>query len=436
MTDPYVLAAICTGLLFGLILMQVPVGGAMLAAGLVGISVHQDAHTALIVLVNETTGMLTSLDLATIPLFLIMGALLSAAGYSKDIYDAIAALVGHRRGGLSYATIGGCAVFGSVCGSSTATVATFTKAALPEMLARGYSPAIASGSIAAGGALKSLIPPSTAMILYAVATNTFVIDLFRAALLPMLITIALNMIAIAIAAHLVPKAFPVALPRTFSQRRAALANAVPVLALLLLVFGGLYGGVFTVNEAASVAAVLALLLCVVRRRLTWRSLLEGLCTAAEATAMIYIIMLGATIFGYFLGVVRVPELASSFVGSLDVPPLLIIALLLLFYLVLGAIFDEIAAMLITLPFVLPIVVGLGYDPIWWGIINLIIIELGMIVPPIGIAVFIIHGMMPSISLRVIYGGVMPFVVADLFALAVLTLFPVLSLIGVKILGGG
>jgi C4-dicarboxylate transporter DctM subunit len=413
--------------LFSLILLQVPIGFSMIIVGIVGYALQAGWAPALTLLASEPSGLLASVDLATVPLFLLMGTFASAAGFSADIYNAAASFLGHRRGGLAYATIGGCAAFGAVCGSSTATAATFAKAALPEMLKRGYSTAFSTGTIAAGGTLKSLIPPSIVMILYCIVAKTFIFDLFIAAVIPALLAIALNLVCIAIQVRLQPGIAPVSAAVPWPERMVALKRAAPVLGLLLSVFAGLYSGVFTVNEAASVAAVLSLVFALARGRMQWKNVLTGLRESASATAMIYIIIIGASVFTYFITLARVPEALIALIGSLHMPPAGIIFALLVAYLILGSVFDEIAAMLITLPFVLPIIEQLGYDTLWWGIINVVVIEVGMIHPPMGIIVFVIHSLVPGIPMRTMYRGVMPFVVADLILLALLALFPVISL---------
>ncbi|HEY5899406.1 MAG TPA: TRAP transporter large permease, partial [Burkholderiales bacterium] len=382
---------------------------------------------ALTVLSTEPANVLSNVDLATVPLFLLMGTFATTAGFSTDIYNAVAALFGHRKGGLAYATIGGCAAFGVVCGSSTATAATFAKVALPEMLKRGYSPAFSTGTIAAGGTLKSLIPPSIVMILYCIVAKTFIFDLFLAAVIPALLAIALNLLAIAIVVRLSPASAPVTPRVPWAERWLALRHAAPVLILMVGVFGGLYSGIFTVNEAASVAAVLSFLFALLRGRLTWPNLLQGLRESASATAMLYVILIGAFVFTYFITIAKIPEALVVAIEGLPLPPLAIIFVLLVGYLVLGAVFDEISAMLITLPFVLPVIVKLGYDPVWWGVINVVVIELGMIIPPIGVIVFILHGLAPNIPMRTIYKGVAPFIFADLLLLSLLAIFPAIAL---------
>ncbi|HWI38475.1 MAG TPA: TRAP transporter large permease [Burkholderiales bacterium] len=413
--------------LFLLILARVPIGFAMIIVGVVGVALQSSWTPALTLLASEPASVLSNVDLATVPLFLLMGTFATVAGFSADIYNAVAAVFGHRRGGLAYATIGGCAAFGVVCGSSTATAATFARVALPEMLKRGYSPAFSTGTIAAGGTLKSLIPPSIVMVLYCIVAKTFIFDLFFAAVVPALIAIALNLAAITLIVRLRPQAAPVLERVSWAERRAALAKAAPALILIVGVFGGLYSGIFTVNEAASVAAVLSFLFALLRGRLTWRSLVDGLRESASATAMLYVILIGAFVFTYFITLAKIPEALVQGIEGLPLAPLAIVFLLLAGYLVLGAVFDEISAMLITLPFVLPVIVKLGYDAVWWGIINVVVIELGMIIPPIGVIVFLLHGLSRDIPIRTIYRGVAPFIAADLLLLALLTVFPAIAL---------
>jgi len=413
--------------LFALILARVPIGFAMIIVGVVGVALQSSWTPALTLLASEPASVLSNVDLATVPLFLLMGTFATVAGFSADIYNAVAAVFGHRRGGLAYATIGGCAAFGVVCGSSTATAATFARVALPEMLKRGYSPAFSTGTIAAGGTLKSLIPPSIVMVLYCIVAKTFIFDLFFAAIVPALIAIALNLAAITLIVRWRPQAGPVLPHVSWPEKRLALARAAPALILIVGVFGGLYSGIFTVNEAASVAAVLSFLFALVRGRLSWNSLVEGLRESASATAMLYVILIGAFVFTYFITLAKIPEALVQGIEGLPLAPLAIVFLLLAGYLVLGAVFDEISAMLITLPFVLPVIVKLGYDAVWWGIINVVVIELGMIIPPIGVIVFLLHGLARDIPIRTIYRGVAPFIVADLLLLALLTIFPAIVL---------
>jgi C4-dicarboxylate transporter DctM subunit len=426
--DPVLLGVLGIAALFALIMLQVPIAFAMITVGVVGFAVAGGGWApAFSFLASEPSYVLSSTDLSAVPLFLLMGTFASVAGFSQDVYVAAAAFLGRRRGGLAYATIAGSAAFGAICGSSTATAATFGKVALPEMLDRGYSPGFASGVIAAGGTLKSLIPPSLVMIIYCIVAKTFIFDMFIAAIIPALLTIACNLLAIAVVVRLNPAIAPVSERVSASEKLAAAVRAAPSLLLLLGVFAGLYSGVFTVNEAASAAAILSLLFALVRRRLTWESMVRGMYEAAAVTAMLYMILMAAPIFTYFVNLAHVPEALVAWIGSRHLSPLGVIAILLVVYIVLGTFFEEMSSILITLPLVLPIVVGLGYDPLWWGIVCLVEVELAMIHPPMGLIVFLLHAVAPDIPMRTIYRGVVPFLVADFVVLILLALFPQLAL---------
>jgi tripartite ATP-independent transporter DctM subunit len=413
--------------LFALVLVHVPLAFAMIAVGIVAFALQTDWGPALTYLASEPSQVLGSMDIATIPLFLLMGAFVSVSGFSSDLYKAVAALLGHRKGGLAYATIGGSAAFGAICGSSPATVATFTRVSLPEMLQRKYSPSFSGATIAAGGALKALIPPSLTMILYCVIARTYIFDVFIAAVIPAIITVTANIIAIALVVRWKTDLAPASERATRQETVSAVLRASPAALLIAIIFAGLYSGVFTVNEAASVAAVTSFVFAVMRRSITVASFTTALRDTAVVAGMIYFVLIGSSIFTYFISVARIPEQLIVFIGSVDLPPIGIIVLMLVVYLFLGAVFDELAAMIVTLPFVLPIIVHFGYDPIWWAIINVVIVELGLVIPPIGLVILIINAMRPDIPLRKLYVSIAPFVIADIIVLALLTAFPQLSL---------
>jgi tripartite ATP-independent transporter DctM subunit len=413
--------------LFALVIFHVPLAFAMIAVGIVAFALQTDWGPALTYLASEPSQVLGSIDIATIPLFLLMGAFVSVSGFSSDLYKAAAALLGHRKGGLAYATIGGSAAFGAICGSSPATVATFTRVSLPEMLQRGYSPSFSGATIAAGGALKALIPPSLTMILYCVIARTYIFDVFIAAVIPAIITVIANIVAIALVVRWNSGIAPAADRAARREKVSAVLRASPAALLIAIIFAGLYSGVFTVNEAASVAAVTSFVFALFRRSITPASFVIAMRDTAAVAGMIYFILIGSSIFTYFISVARIPEQLIAFVGSVNLPPMGIIALILMTYLVLGAVFDELAAMIVTLPFVLPIIVHFGYDPIWWAVLNVVIIELGLVIPPIGLVILIINAMRPDIPLHKLYKAITPFVIADLVVLAVLTAFPKLSL---------
>jgi tripartite ATP-independent transporter DctM subunit len=413
--------------LFVLVALYIPLAFAMIAVGIVAFALQTSWQPALTFLATEPSQVLGSMDLTSVPLFLMMGAFVNVSGFSKDLYTAAAALLGHRRGGMSYATIGGSAAFGAICGSSPATVATFTRVALPEMLKHNYSPSFSGATIAAGGALKALIPPSLSMILYCVVARTYIFDVFIAAVIPALITIAANVIAIAVVVHFNPAIAPVSARASPQEKFIAVRRAAPAMLLIAIIFAGLYSGIFTVNEAASVAAVVSFAFALVRRTITPENLARGLRDTAATAGMIYFVLIGSSVFTYFISLAKIPEQLIAVIGTVDLSPIGIIVLMLGAYLVLGAVFDELAAMVVTLPFALPVIVHFGYDPVWWAIINVIIVELGLVIPPIGLVILIINTMRPDIPLPALYRRIIPFVVADLMVLSLLTAFPVLAL---------
>lgn len=413
--------------MFLLIFLHVPLGVAMGVAGVVGFGLIAGFAPAFTLLASETASLFSSLDLAAIPLFLMMGAFATVAGLSEDLYRIAYAFIGHRRGGLSMATIGGCAGFGAVCGSAVATAATFGKVALPQMIARGYSPGFAAGTVAAGGTLGAIVPPSIILVVYALLSEELIITLYVAAIVPALLAIVLYFATVALVVRLRPGAGPAGARMPWPERLAELRHGGPMALLLVTVLGGAMSGAFTATEAAAVGAALAFLFAIVRRRLTRARFWAALMDTASNTAMVYVIIAGAALFSYFVTLTQAPAVLVSAIGESGVPGPVIIALLLLMFIVLGAVFDEMAALVITMPFVLPLVKSLGYDPVWWGIVNVVVCELGMIVPPIGINVFVIHGLAREVPLAAIYRGVAPYIAADGLRLALLAGFPVLTL---------
>ena len=425
--DPLILALFGFALMLVLIVLHVPLGVAMALVGVGGFAWMVGWGPAVSLMATEPASAMANLDLAVIPLFMLMGSLAAAGGLASDVYNLANALIGHRRGGLASTTIVACAGFGAICGSGIATTATFGRVALPEMLGRRYSHELAAGSIAAGGTLGIIVPPSAMMILYAVLTEQSVLDLFVAAIIPALLAVVLHMTAIQIKLIRNPDAAPRGERATWRERLDAVRQAWGVITLAVVVLGGIYSGIFTVNEAAAVGVVVAFLFALIRKRLDWHAFLMVLAEASAGTAMIYVMVFGATIFSYFIAVTGAAAFLISWISALPVPPEVIIFGILVLYIFLGAFFDEVAAMVITLPFVLPVIQTLGYDLVWWGIINVVVIGIGMLTPPIGINVMVLNSMHKDISLRSIYRGVVPFLCADLVRLALLTLFPALTL---------
>jgi C4-dicarboxylate transporter, DctM subunit len=425
--DPILLASLGLVGMFILILLHIPIGIAMAMAGFFGFGFLNGFGPAATLFATEPVSVIANLDLAVIPLFLLMGSFAGVSGLSADIYRLAHAFVGHRRGGLALATIGGCAGFGAVCGSSLATTATMGRVALPEMLKRGYSPTLASGSIAAGGTLGMLIPPSVVMVIYAFLAEQFVITLFVAAIIPGLIAVVFHFFAIGVVVRINPEAGPAGDRMSWGERWDIARASWGVMFLLVAVIGGIYGGVFTVSEAASLGAGLAFLFTVARGKLTAESFWLVLKETASNTAMIYLIISGASIFTYFITTTKMPDALVTKIIAMQLSPLVVIGILMIAYLILGSIFDTIAAMVITMPFVYPLVIEIGYDPIWWGIVLVMVIEIGMITPPIGMNVFVLFGVARNIPLKTIFRGIVPFLVADLARLTIIILFPIITL---------
>ena len=425
--DPTTIAIGVFLLLFAFLAIGLPIGFAMGTSAIVGSLFFLDLE-AILFLVGQTAYETTiTYNLSIVPLFILMGYFASNSGLSEDLFRACNTWLGYRRGGLALATIGGCGAFAAVCGSSLATAATMGRVALPEMLSRGYSPTLATGSIAAGGTLGMLIPPSVIMVIYAFLAEQFVITLFVAALVPGLIAVLAHFITIGILVRRDPKSGPAGTRLEWAERLAVLKGSWGVLVLLLAVIGGIYGGVFTVNEAAALGAFLAFIFTVARRKFSLDTFWQVLKDTAANSAMIYLIIAGASIFSSFITVTKMPDALVAAISAMGLPPLAVILVLMVVFLILGSIFDTVAAMVITMPFVLPLVTDLGYNPIWWGVVLVMVIEVGMITPPIGMNVFVLFGVAGNIPLKTIFKGILPFFYADVLRILLIILFPTLAL---------
>ena len=414
-------------IVFALIALHVPVGVSLAITGVGVFAWIVGFDEAVSLIGTEFSATLSNMDYSIIPFFILLGSLASAAGLSTDLFRLANSFLGHRRGGLALATVGGCAAFGSVCGSSLATVATMTRVALPEMLKRGYNPSLATGSIAAGGALGSLIPPSLIIVLYALLTDLDTRMLMIAAIIPAMLAIVMNALTIITIVRINPDIAPKGERASWTTRGQSLIKSWQVLLLGGVVAGGIYGGVFNITEAAAVGVVIAFVMCGMRGQLTKSNLREVLQETASNTAMIYMMLIGASILSYFLSISHMPEYTVTWIDSMNLPAFVVVLALYLMYLILGSIFETVAAMVITLPFVLPIVTGLGYDSIWWGIMMLSVIGTGMNTPPIGMNVFVLFGMTRDIPLKTIFAGTLPFVISDIIKLLILTTVPEITL---------
>jgi tripartite ATP-independent transporter DctM subunit len=410
-----------------LLTLGVPIGVAMGLVGVVGLGLLLGPEPALIksgVVLFET---MSRYELGVLPLFLFMAHVCFAAGASRDFFDAAARLFGHRRGGLALASIAGCAGFGAVSGSSLATAATIGLIGLPEMRKRGYSDALATGSIAAGGTLGSLTPPSGALIVFGILAEQSIGKLFTAAIIPALTQALFYMITIVLLCRWRPSIAPASQKATWSERRAALFKIMDLAGLVVVVLGGIAIGWFTPTEAASVGATLSLLLCARRRKLNWLSLRESLADTLKTSGMIYVVIIGALIFSVFMSLTGLADQVATLMQSVHGGQTVAIIVIAILLLVLGSILDGLALMLLTTPILLPIIVNLGLSPIWFGIFLVRTMEIGFVHPPIGINLYVIQGIAKDVPLARIFKGVVPFLIADFLHLSLLIAVPALAL---------
>ena len=413
--------------------LRVPVGLAMLVAGILGSIAIAGPIGIMAGLSTLPVEQFSNHALSIVPLFLLMGAFAGRAGLSRLLFGAARDWLGHRRGGLAMATIGACAAFGSICGSSLATAATMTRVALPEMRRHGYHDSLATGALAAGGTLGILIPPSVVLVIYAVLTGQNIDRMFIAALVPGVLAALGYMLAIRVHVALNPASAPPAARVPWRQRITGLIRIWPVVLIFTTVIGGIYADVFTPTEGAAVGAAATGLLAWIRGGLTGGALREAIFETASGTAMIFMIVLGAAAFNGFLALTGLPMQAADAIGGMDLPPVMILAAILLLYLVLGCIMDSLSMILLTVPIFYPLIMTLdfGMNPadtaIWFGILALVVVEVGMITPPVGLNVFVINAMSGGTPMRDTFAGVIPFLVSDILRIILLVVFPAITL---------
>jgi tripartite ATP-independent transporter DctM subunit len=414
-------------ILFVLLMLGTPIGVALGLVGIGGLIVTLGFEPALIkagVTMFET---MLRYELGTLPLFLLMAQLCFSANASRDIFEAAARFLGHRRGGLAYAGVGGCAAFSAINGSSLATAATIGMVALPEMRKRGYSDALATGSVAAGGTLGQMIPPSGALIVFGIIAEVSIGTLFTAAIIPGITQMLFYFAAIWLIVRWRPHIAPASPRAGWRERWEAARRILDIFLLILIVIGGIALGWFTPTEAASVGAVGALAIAAVRRRLTWGSLYDALSETLRTSGLIYLVVIGALIFSVFVSVTGLADAIGSTIGSLGTGPLTTMLLIAVFLLVLGSVLDGLALMLLTTPILLPIVVAQGLSPIWFGIFLVRAMEIGFVHPPIGMNLYVIQRIAKDVPLARIFKGVLPFLASDLVHLLALILFPAMAL---------
>jgi C4-dicarboxylate transporter, DctM subunit len=413
--------------LFALMLLRVPVGMAM---GLVGVSgfAYLVGSTPALKLVGQTTmRTVTDYTFGVIPMFLLMGAFVTASGMSRELFRAANTFVGHRRGGLGIATIVACAGFAAISGSSVATAATFSTVAYPEMRRYKYPQSFATGVIAAGGTLGAMFPPSTVLAVYGIITEQDIGKLFVAGILPGVLAVSMYIATISIIGWLRPEFLPAGERTGTAERFAAAGDIWAPLALFAFVIGGLYGGLFTPTEAGGMGAGGAFLIGVLRGRLSRRDVRASLLQATRTAAAVFTVLIGALLFGYFLTITQTPQKVTAFLTGLGVGRYGVLALIMLIYLVLGCLMDAMAMIILTVPIIFPVIRTLGFDPIWFGVIIVMTVELGLIHPPVGMNVFVIKSVIKDVTFATIFKGVLPFIVTDLLRLVILVAFPIIAL---------
>ncbi len=413
-------------LLFTLMLLRMPVGLAMGTVGVVGFGVMSGFGPALHVLAESPIRTATDAGFAVIPLFLLMGTIASASGMSAELFHAANAFLGHRRGGLGMATIAACAGFAAISGSSVATAATFSAVAYPEMRRYNYPQSFSTGVIAAGGTLGSILPPSIVLAVYSLITEQDVGKLYIAGIIPGLLAIAMYLATITVIGVVRPGFLPRGERASWAARFSAVRGVWAISLLFLFVIGGMYGGAFTPTEAAAMGAGGAWLIAVARRRLSFVQTLDCLLRAVRTSAAIFAILIGALLFGYFLTITQTPQEVTRFLTGLGLGRYGVLALIMLMYLVLGCVMDAMAMIILTIPIIFPVITSLGFDPIWFGIIIVMTVELGLIHPPVGMNVFVIKSVVRDVKIGTVFIGVIPFVITDILRLIILISFPILS----------
>jgi tripartite ATP-independent transporter DctM subunit len=420
-------ALIAFAVMLGLTFLRLPIAFSMALVGFLGFAyvVSFNAALSMVGSVAFETGM--SYTLSIVPLFILMGNLVTRAGLSAELYRVSYAFLGHRRGGLAMATILACGGFGAVCGSSLATAATMSKVAMPSMRKYGYSDALAAGSIAAGGTLGILIPPSVVMVIYGILTETNIGKLFIAGILPGILAVCCYLAAVAVTVRIDKKAGPRGERVTWHERFVALGDVWGVLILFLVVIGGIYGGIFTPTEAAGIGAGGGLVFLLARQGFDWRMLRTILVESAVTTGMIFTILIGALIFANFINMTGMPTELTAYAEQFRETPLLVILAILVIYVALGCVLESMSMILLTVPMFYPLVAHLGYDLVWFGIVVVVVTEISMITPPVGLNVFVLRSVLPDVPTQTVFRGVMPFIFADIVRLGILVAFPAITL---------
>ncbi len=437
---PIALTLLIFGTMLLLMALRTPIAVAMFVAGVAGY-VLQTGWAPLAAFLNtQAFARFASYDLSVIPLFILMGHFATQGGISRALFQFAAAVMGRFKGGLAMASVLASAAFGAICGSSVATAATITGVALPEMKRHGYSGRLATGTLAAGGTLGILIPPSVPLVIYAILTEQNIAKLFAAAMVPGLLAMVGYMVAIGIYVRLVPGHAPESDQSDEPLSLGLALGLVPIAVIFVLVFGGIYGGYFTPTEGAAVGAALTFVAALIKRELTWQKFKQCFYATAESSAMIFLIFIGADLMNASLALTQVPNQLATVVGGWGLSPVLVVTAIMLFYVVLGAVMDELSMLLLTIPIFFPLVIGLDFGmpresvAIWFGIMVLMTVGFGLLAPPVGLNVYVVNSLAKDVPIAESYRGVLPFLLSDIVRTTVLLLFPGISLWLVKYIG--
>ena len=421
--SPELIGLIGIGILLVLFALRMLVGVSMLMVGFLGYCYLASPKAGLTKLGIDPFVTASNYSLSVVPLFILMGMILSYGGLGRDLYRAVDTWLGHLRGGMAMATIGACAGFAAVSGSTTATAATMATVALPEMKRYGYKDSLATACVAAGGTLGILIPPSIILILYGIITLEPIGKLLIAGILPGILQTILFMGTVYIQVRRNPDIAPLRTEAVFSEKLTSLKKVCPVLAIFILAVGGIYLGVFTPTEAGAVGAFGAFIFSLAAGHLNKESLVGALDQAARTTAMIFLIVIGATVFGQFLAVTKIPFELSAFVAGLGISRYLIMAIILFLFIVLGCFMEGIAILVLTMPIIHPLIIDLGFDGVWFGVVIIIMLNIGLVTPPVGLNVYITGGVAKDVPLQTIFRGVIPLWLAMIMCAALLVTFP-------------
>lgn len=425
--SPTTIGLIGLAILIIVLFSRMPVGFVMALIGVLGFSYVVSWEAGLRIMAKDFFGIFGSYSLTVVPLFILMGQVTFHAGISSRLFDTAYKFVGHLPGGLAMATVAACAGFAAVCGSTNAAAATMATVAMPEMKRYKYGDVLSTGTVAAGGSLGILIPPSVIFIIYGILTEQSIGKLFVAGVVPGILLSALFGLTIYIWVRLRPEIAPRGPKTTFKEKLISLSGVGETLILFILVMGGLFIGFFTPTEAGAIGAGGAIVLGFVRRRLTWKGFIQALFESTRISCMVLVIVAGATVFGHFLAITRIPYALATWVSELALPNFGIMAFIILVYLVGGCFIDALALILLTIPIFYPVVTNMGYNPIWFGVIIVLVTQMGVITPPVGVNVYVVHGVVKDVPLENIFKGAFPFLVALILCALILIPFPQIAL---------